>query len=282
MALRAGNYISLASGGGGLDLGVDLGSGGTARPVCYVENEATAAALLVDHMEAQRLPAAPLWSDLRTFDFGAWRGRVDGIIGGYPCQPFSTAGARRGEDDPRHLWPAIAAGIRAADPSWCFFENVGGHLSLGFREVARELQGMGYSVTAALVTAEEVGAPHKRERIFILAELADTDRSGRGTEPRLEHQARPEVTTSAGALGDDDSAWPPGPTDADAWRRIISVRPDLAPAVEPVVCRGPNVLAGGLDGLSRSDRLRILGNGVVPPQASFAWRYLWSEFGVTS
>ena len=323
-------YISLATGGGGLDLGIDAGSSGATRAVCLVENEATAAALLVHRMETAHLPAAPLWSDLRTFDFGAWRGLVDGLVGGYPCQPFSYAGARRGEDDPRHLWPAIAAGIRELEPRWCFFENVGGHLSLGFREVARDLQGMGYTVAAALVTAEEVGAPHRRERLFILAvadsallgqrephdqarpvsrgdaregargggdrsdaELADANLGSGGTEPRLQHQARAEVSTGAGTVGDADgarpqgwreslgeradqwSAWPPGPTDADAWGRVLAVRPDLAPAVEPDVRGGADGTSPRLD-LARSDRLRILGNGVVPQQAAYAWRLLWA------
>lgn len=326
VALRAGNYISLASGGGGLDLGVDLGAGGTARPVVFVENEATAATLLVHRMETAHLPAAPLWSDLRTFDFRAWRGLVDGIVGGYPCQPFSYAGSRRGADDPRHLWPAIAAGIRAAEPAWCFFENVAGHLSLGFREVAGGLQGMGYGVAAALVTAEEVCAPHRRERLFILAyrdsdAIRDESRrgcweSGAGSsvardasevlvDPAGERrgEGRPESVVVGGRnaitgaeravanavrergrggdaeRADAANAFPPGPDNAHRWRRVIAVRPDLAPAVEPDVRGGADGLARGLD-LSRSDRLRILGNGVVPQQAAYAWRLLWREFGV--
>lgn len=169
--------LSLASGGGGLDAGVHLALGGRARTVCYVENEITAASLLVAGMAAQLLDEAPVWSDLRTFDGPRWRGLVDGIIGGYPCQPFSVAGRRHGVRDPRHLWPYIATIIRAVGPRWCFFENVGGHLRLGFREVAEELHGMGYRVAATLVRAEEVGAPHRRERLFILA--VDDSHEGR-------------------------------------------------------------------------------------------------------
>lgn len=168
------SILSLASGGGGLDAGVALALCGQARTVCFVENEVTAARALVAGMEAQLLDDAPIWSDLRTFDGEPWRGLVDGIIGGYPCQPFSVAGRRRGAADPRHLWPYIADIIRAVEPRWCFFENVGGHLRLGFREVAEELRGMGYRVAATLWRAEEIGAPHRRERLFILA-VDDTD-----------------------------------------------------------------------------------------------------------
>lgn len=85
------------------------------------------------------------------------------------CQPFSVAGNRAGEDDPRHLWPFIRRHIEVIQPGWCFFENVAGHLTLGFDVVKRELEEMGYWVEAGIYTAEEVGAPHRRERLFILA-----------------------------------------------------------------------------------------------------------------
>ena len=93
--------------------------------------------------------------------------------GSCPCQPFSVAGKRLGADDPRHLWPDVARIVRECEPEWCFFENVRGHVRLGLREVRSELQGMGYRVHAGLFSAEEVGASHQRERLFILA-----DRSG--------------------------------------------------------------------------------------------------------
>jgi DNA (cytosine-5)-methyltransferase 1 len=124
-------------------------------------------------MEDKALDEAPVWSNLKTFDGKPWRGLVDTIIGGYPCQPFSLAGLRKGADDPRHLWPYIAQIIRDVQPRECFFENVSGHLSLGFREVRSELESMGYRVTPGLFTAAEVGATHKRERLFILAQSGD-------------------------------------------------------------------------------------------------------------
>jgi site-specific DNA-cytosine methylase len=115
------------------------------------------------------LDAAPIWTDLKTFPWGQFCDRVDILSGGYPCQPFSAAGKRLGTEDPRHLWPHIASGIRAMRPRICFFENVEGHITLGLREVVAELESMGYAVSWGIFSAAEVGAPHQRKRVFILA-----------------------------------------------------------------------------------------------------------------
>ena len=120
-------------------------------------------------MEAGYLDAAPIWTDVKTFPWEEFRGKVDILSGGYPCQPFSAAGKRLGKDDPRHLWPWIADGIRICRPAVCFFENVEGHISLGLREVIGELEEIGYRATWGVFSAAEVGAPHQRKRVFILA-----------------------------------------------------------------------------------------------------------------
>jgi DNA (cytosine-5)-methyltransferase 1 len=120
-------------------------------------------------MENEALDCAPVWDDLTSFDGKPWRGIVDIVHGGYPCQPFSVAGKKLGDKDPRHLWPHIARIVREIEPALCFFENVGGHLRLGFEQVHDDLRQMGYGVKAGLFSAEEVGAPHRRERLFILA-----------------------------------------------------------------------------------------------------------------
>ena len=166
--------LSLCSGAGGLELGLKLAMPGT-RTVCYVEGEAYAAAQLAARMEDETMDAAPVWSDVKTFDPNPWRECVDIITAGYPCQPFSIAGAKRAEKDPRHLWPFIREIVRTIEPRLCFFENVSHHLRLGFEQVHDDLRSMGYSVAAGLFTAEEVGAPHRRERLFILA-YRDGDR----------------------------------------------------------------------------------------------------------
>jgi len=132
-------------------------------------------------MEETALDPAPVWDDVASFDGRPWRGGVDIVTAGYPCQPFSVAGKRQGTDDPRHLCPHVARIIDEVEPPFVFLENVAHHLRLGFPEVASGLVGMGYRLAAGLFTAAEVGAPHKRERLFILAiregdELADPAR----------------------------------------------------------------------------------------------------------
>jgi len=160
--------LSLCSGVGGIELGFKLAEP-TSRTVCYVEIEAFACEILARRMEEKRLDAAPVWTNLKTFDGRPWRGKVDCITGGYPCQPFSVAGKKLGTNDPRHLWPDIKRLITEIEPPICFFENVSNHLRVGFEEVANDLRQMGYQIKAGLFTAQEVGAPHQRERLFILA-----------------------------------------------------------------------------------------------------------------
>lgn len=142
---------------------------GEVRTVAYVEIEAFLVENLVAEMEQGLLAPAPIWSNLKTFDARPFRGKIHGIIGGYPCQPFSLAGKRGAESDPRHLWPYFERSIEAARPIFCFLENVEGHIELGYPSVYASLRKMGYSVEAGMYSAEETGAPHQRNRLFILA-----------------------------------------------------------------------------------------------------------------
>ena len=99
---------------------------------------------------------------------------IDLLTGGYPCQPFSMAGKQLGIDDPRHLWPYILTIIATIKPKRCYFENVDGHINNGLEQVLEELEGVGYRTTWGVFSAEEVGAPHQRKRVFILGELGNT------------------------------------------------------------------------------------------------------------
>jgi DNA (cytosine-5)-methyltransferase 1 len=176
--------LSLCTGIGGLDLGLHAGLravGREPRTVCMVEREAFAVAILGKAIAEGRMDDAPIWlGDLRELPSHELP-RVDWITGGYPCQPFSQAGKRLGENDPRHLWPVILELIRTLRPRGVFFENVAGHMSLGLDRVLQDLAGCGFRSAFGLFTAEEVGAPHRRERVFILG-LADADEHGEPDE----------------------------------------------------------------------------------------------------
>ena len=303
--------LSLCSGAGGLDLGLHLALPGY-RVVVHVERETFAAATLVARMEDASLDPAPVWDDVASFDGRPWRGAVDIVTAGYPCQPFSVAGKRRGADDPRHLWPHVARIIGEVEPPFVFLENVAHHLRLGFPEVAEGLVGMGYRLAAGLFTAAEVGAPHKRERLFILAireddELADPARLLRDPLERREpdRDAAPLADADGERRLQAECRQPPdGRPDAFGWivddadgarsqgrGHDIGEHAGERPAWPP----GPGDADGwkqylrdapdlepavrrGADGLAhRVDRLRLCGNGVVPLVAAHALRTLAAE-----
>ena len=160
--------ISFCSGYGGIERGLEL-AGIEHRVIAYVEIEAFAIGNLVAKMEQGELVPAPIYTDLKTFPSHLFRDSVDIITGGYPCQPFSVAGRAQAFDDPRHLFPYILNHVRTIRPSQCFFENVEGHINRGLESVLQDLEGAGYDSTWGIFSAEEVGAPHQRKRIFILA-----------------------------------------------------------------------------------------------------------------
>jgi len=164
--------LSFCSGYGGIERGLDL-AGVKHRVLAYVEIEAFAIANLVAKMESGQLVPAPIFTDLKTFPAHLFRGCVDIITGGYPCQPFSAAGKRLGTEDPRHLWPYILDHIKAIRPVRCMFENVEGHISLGLREVIGDLEGAGYQATWGIFSASEVGAFHQRKRVYIFGSDAN-------------------------------------------------------------------------------------------------------------
>lgn len=254
MAIRPIRILALCAGVGGIELGIRLAVP-SARCVCYVEGEAYAAAVLVARMGDQALDEAPVWSDVGTFDGVPWRGVVDLVTAGYPCQPFSGAGRRRGEEDECHLWPHVRRIVGEVQPQRCFFENVARHLRVGFEQVHDDLLAMGYGVKAGLFTAAEVGAPHQRERLFVLA-----DRGGVGLvrgEEQDEQQAGGEQAPRR-----DDADGPP----AGAARRWWEA--GYGPAPEPLLRRVDDGMA------HRVDRVRACGNGVVPLVACHAWRVL--------
>ncbi|MDQ0581634.1 DNA cytosine methyltransferase [Streptomyces rishiriensis] len=170
-ALRIG---SVCTGYGGLDMAVQSVFGGELAWVADVDPGA--ARILAHHF-----PGVSNLGDITALD---WRdvAPVDVLTGGYPCQPFSVAGRRKGTADERHIWPYIADALRVLRPRYAVFENVAGHLRLGFADVLADLARLGFDAEWLVVRADQVGAPHERRRLFLLAVAADA--------PHLGHQRR--------------------------------------------------------------------------------------------
>ena len=167
-------HLSLCSGYEGIGRGIRTVFPNL-REIAYVEREGFPIANLVAKMETGDLDAAPIFTDVKTFPYGKFRGCVDILSGGFPCQPFSNAGKRQATEDPRHLFPSIANGIKECQPRIVFLENVAGIISCKtgdgepvLQYVIRTLEGLGYRATAGIFSAEEVGAPHQRKRVYIL------------------------------------------------------------------------------------------------------------------
>jgi DNA (cytosine-5)-methyltransferase 1 len=253
------NIISFCTGYGGIELGLRR-AGVDVRVVCNVEIEAFVQANILAKTEEGRMDNAPIYSDLKTFPARIFRGKICGVIGGYPCQPFSSAGKRKGEDDPRHLWPYIRQHIRAIRPVWCFFENVRGHTTMGLWRVLSDLEEDGYRTEWGLFSAEETGAPHQRIRVFILAHSASAGKHGELRDFKQEKSRSNEYDCNG------ETTWPAHPGEEQyEWE-------------EPRVTEAQSELGGAVDGLThRVDRLRLLGNGVVPQTAEIAWRTLWQR-----
>lgn len=187
-------HLSLCSGYEGIGLGLrrvlpDV------REVAHVEIEAFAIANLVAKMEAGEVHPAPVFSNLKEFPFRKFRGCVDILSGGFPCQPFSGAGKRKGTEDPRHLFPYILEGIKECQPAVVFLENVEGIISSKtedgesvLKHVLQSLEEVGYRATAGVFSAAEVGAPHQRKRVFIMAHRKDFRCGGWQDQDRVDGQ----------------------------------------------------------------------------------------------
>lgn len=150
----------------------------------FVEWEGYPRDVLISAQRAGYFAPAPIWDDVTTFDGKPFRGAIDTILAGYPCQPFSMAGQRKGADDERHLWPDVARVISEIEPRWVFLENVAGHLSLGLETVLRDLWRLGFTPAAGLFSAGETGTSHERQRVFIVAYRGNAGFSRSGGDPQ--------------------------------------------------------------------------------------------------
>jgi DNA (cytosine-5)-methyltransferase 1 len=148
---------SLFTGYGGLDTAV----GG--ELAWYAEIDKAACQILAD-----LYPGVPNLGDITKIDWTQVE-PVDVLTGGYPCQPFSHAGLRKGKNDARHLWPHVRDAIHTLRPEYSILENVSGHLTLGFANVLSDLATIGFDAEWGTFRASDVGAPHQRKRLFIVA-----------------------------------------------------------------------------------------------------------------
>ena len=299
-------HLSLCTGYGGIDLGFKRVFPNV-RTITYVEIEAFAVVNLVEKIEKGWLDPAPIWSNLKTFPWAEFRGKVDILSGGFPCQPFSTAGRKQGVDDERHLFPYITEGIRALGrPPIVFFENVEGIIStkIGDQSVLHhvliELEKLGYRATAGIFSASEVGGSHQRKRVFILGttlqKYPELSPCGRA----IGHPAKRGVSQfewePPRTVGDSDKQGLEGQVPQGESRKESEASPPRSSASRNIQGQIESKVGGNLDGDSdrvditelytscsnRTDELRLLGNGVVPATAEVAFRTLWQELGDSS
>jgi len=185
---------SLFSGYGGLDLGVQSAIGG--QVVWHCEYDKAPSAILAHHY-----PGVVNFGDVKKVDWSTVE-PIDVLTGGYPCQPFSHAGNRKGTNDERHLWPYFADAIGVLRPRLVILENVAGHVSLGLGDVLGDLAALGYDATWGVVRASDAGACHQRARVFIVAQPQRQRFNGSG---KRESTQKPQIWRSdvEGSSGHD-------------------------------------------------------------------------------
>ena len=158
-------HLDLFSGIGGFSLGLE--SAGLVETVAFCDFDKYCQQVL-----NKNFPGVPVYGDVKELNYEKLKAdgidQVDIITGGYPCQPFSVAGSKKGEQDPRHVWPEMFRLIKELRPTWVIGENVGGHIKLGLDSVLENLESEGYSARTFSISASSVGANHKRERVWIV------------------------------------------------------------------------------------------------------------------
>ena len=174
--------LDLFSGIGGFSYAGEKLVGGY-ETVAFCEYDKHAQKVLRKHW-----PDTEIIDDVRELanDADRFRGLVDIVVGGYPCQPFSAAGKRRGDKDDRHLWPEMLRIIQAVRPTWVIGENVAGHISMGLDEVLSDLEAEGYQARCFVIPAVAADAPHRRDRCWIVgySELNGSSAAEVGGEPK--------------------------------------------------------------------------------------------------
>ena len=248
------NELSLFTGAGGGVLGTKL-LGFKHRG--YVEINDYCQRIIAQRIEDGILDRAPIFSDIRSFISEgyaeSYSGLVDVLSAGFPCQPFSLAGKRKGEDDERNMWPETIECIRIIRPGSVLLENVPGLLAHEYgRTIFRDLAESGYIPRWRILSAAEMGAPHKRDRLWI---VAHTNCTGRGKGRRNEQGQERKILEPARLVSYINE-------------RQLSPWSDISPSEKSRVLGIHDGLAGELDGI------KALGNGQVPAVVRTAWQLL--------
>jgi DNA (cytosine-5)-methyltransferase 1 len=277
------NELALFAGAGGGILGGKLLGWST---VCAVECDPYAASVLVARQNDGILPPFPIWDDVRTFDGRPWRGIVDVVSGGFPCQDISAAGKGEGIDGARSgLWSEMARIVREVGPRFVFVENSPRLTSRGLGRVLGDLAELGHDAQWGVFGADDAGAPHLRKRIWIVA-----DSQGLGGRPglcqtgSLSNGHIPSdcgcSMADAGCIGLEgvSVACTSEPSGSHALTRRAPAGTRFETHAdggwwqsEPAVGRVAHGVA------ARVDRLKAIGNGQVPAVAALSWRILSNQ-----
>lgn len=272
-----------AGAGGGILGGILCGF----RTICAVENEPYCREVLLRRQRDGVLPVFPIWDDVRSFDGRPWRGAVDIVTAGFPCQPYSAAGKRRGASDERNLWPDTIRILREVEPGWALLENVPHLLAHDyFGEILGSLAEAGFDAEWDVVSAAECGAWHLRERLWIVAHAHGRGRARRGKRGAMEEPALQGADEEHADTDDDGER-------ARACQRPLpdAVGDGGGKGLEESDVRGRDANLGKCNwwdaepgvgrvvhGLAhRIRRIRALGNGQVPRVAQEAWLRLTAQ-----
>jgi len=265
------NELALFAGAGGGILGGKLLGWTT---ICAVEWEPYPASILVSRQNEGLLPPFPIWDDVRTFDGHLWRGLVDVISGGFPCQDISAAGKGAGITGERSgMWKEMARIIGEVRPRFVFVENSPMLTSRGLGTVLADLSKMGFNAEWGVISASDVGANHKRDRIWIKAQqrnlLSYTQHNGDRRREQQQESIEEKIGTMANTNSERGCVRQTNRQNAEDVRQSprCAERPDWW-YVEPNVGRVAHGVA------ARVDRLKAIGNGQVPLCAATAWTVL--------
>ena len=231
-------------------------------------------------------PNAECYDDIKKTDFTKWRGTIDIVSGGFPCQPYSHAGQRKGKDDDRHLWPEMLRAIREIEPSYIVGENVRGLISwnggMVFDEVQTDMELAGYEVAAVVIPAAGVNAPHGRDRVWFVAKNTRINGCIRGKFEKdgtkiwefgdIGARGGERICVSTGFVADTNGVGLWGESDGIGKPGLIGeTRPprnwENFPT-QPPICGGNDGLPTQLDGITfpkwRNESIKGYGNAVVP------------------